>query len=121
MERKTTPPRVRRIVETVLGCKWSLTALTLIDEGTNRPGQMVRSADGLTAKVLNHCLSRLMSFGIVEKKAYPEIPPRVEYHITRFGRRFMRIYEVIDDLERELTSEEEDQHNDEPPIKMTGH
>ena len=46
-----------------------------------------RSAEGLTAKVLSERLVKLDRFGILEKKKFPEIPRRAEYHLTPLGRR----------------------------------
>lgn len=93
-------PTVAYIVEHTLGCKWMLEVLRLIRTGVNRPGAMTRSVEGLTTKVLNERLSDLLNFGIVEKNAYPEIPPRVEYTLTEFGQRFVKILDMIDELEQ---------------------
>lgn len=90
---------VAHIVEHTLGCKWMLKVLCLIREGVNRPGAMTRAVDGLSTKVLNERLSELLNFGIVNKIAYPEIPPRVEYEFTEFGLRFIKILDTIDELE----------------------
>jgi DNA-binding HxlR family transcriptional regulator len=95
----SSQPRVAHIVEHTLGCKWMLEVLRLIRAGINRPGAMTRATGGLTTKVLNERLSDLVNFGIVEKIAYPEIPPRVEYKLTDFGSRFVEILDVIDNLE----------------------
>ena len=90
---------VAYIVEHTLGCKWMLKVLCLIREGVNRPGAMTRAVNGLSTKVLNERLSELLNFGIVNKIAYPEIPPRVEYEFTEFGLRFIKILDTIDELE----------------------
>jgi DNA-binding HxlR family transcriptional regulator len=95
----TSQPNVSHIVEHTLGCKWMLEVLRLIRIGVNRPGAMTRATEGLTTKVLNERLSDLVQFGIVEKVAYPEIPPRVEYELTDFGSRFVEILDVIEKLE----------------------
>jgi DNA-binding HxlR family transcriptional regulator len=95
----SNPQPVAHIVEYTLGCKWMLAVLHLIRAGINRPGAMTRAIEGLTTKVLNERLSDLVNFGIVEKIAYPEIPPRVEYELTDFGSRFVEILDVIDNLE----------------------
>jgi DNA-binding HxlR family transcriptional regulator len=79
------------MVEAIYGCKWSLIVYRLLANGANRPGEMVRSVDGLTTRVLNDCLRKNLDFGIMKRAAYPEIPPRVEYEITDFGRKFIRI------------------------------
>jgi DNA-binding HxlR family transcriptional regulator len=100
--RKTAPLDSARMVETIYGCKWSLTVYQLLKAGINRPGEMVRNVDGLSTKVLNDCLRKNVEFGILEKKSFPEIPPRVEYTITPFGTKFMGVLDILDDLQQEL-------------------
>ncbi len=90
------------MVETVIGCKWSLTVLDLVARDILRPGEMERSIEGLTAKVLNDCLRRLVQFRVLEKRSYPEIPPRVEYSLTEFGRKFRRTLDALDALEADF-------------------
>ena len=102
LSRVSAPERGARMVEAIYGCKWSLTVYRLLANGVNRPGEMVRSVDGLTTKVLNDCLRKNLDFGIINRVAYPEIPPRVEYEITAFGRKFIRILDQIEDLQREI-------------------
>jgi DNA-binding HxlR family transcriptional regulator len=77
-----------RMVEDIIGCKWSLTVLALVAGGVSRPGAMQRRVPGLTAKVLNERLRKLLRFGIIERHVFAEVPPRVEYTLTPFGRRF---------------------------------
>jgi DNA-binding HxlR family transcriptional regulator len=102
ISRVSAPERSARMVETIYGCKWSLTVYRLLANGVNRPGEMVRSVDGLTTKVLNDCLRKNLDFGIINRVAYPEIPPRVEYEITAFGEKFIRILDQIESLQREI-------------------
>lgn len=102
LPRRMAPRHVGRMVETVIGCKWSLTVLDLVERDISRPGEMERSIEGLTAKVLNDCLRRLVQFGVLEKRSYPEIPPRVEYGLTEFGRKFERALDVLDALEADF-------------------
>ena len=85
ISRRLPPRRVGRMVETVVGCKWSLTVIDLVQRGICRPGAMERAVDGLTAKVLNDCLRLLVSYTVLEKHSYPEVPPRVEYAVTSLG------------------------------------
>ena len=77
LSRRLPPRRVGRMVETVVGCKWSLTVVDLVQRGIRRPGAMERTVKGLTAKVLNDCLRLLVSYNVLEKRSYPEVPPRV--------------------------------------------
>ncbi|MBT0962535.1 winged helix-turn-helix transcriptional regulator [Denitromonas iodatirespirans] len=98
--------RSARMVETIYGCKWSLTVYQLLVNGINRPGEMVRSVEGLTTKVLNECLRKNLEFGILERTAYPEIPPRVEYAVTPFGARFIHILDELEKLQDECSDAE---------------
>jgi DNA-binding HxlR family transcriptional regulator len=90
------------MVEDVIGCKWSLTVLALVRSGVNRPGAMEHATPGLSKKVLNERLRKLVRFGVFERIAYAEIPPRVEYRLTEFGKRFSRVIDQVEALERAL-------------------
>ena len=92
------------MVETIYGCKWSLTVYQLLANGINRPGEMVRAVEGLSTKVLNECLRKNVEFGILDKVVFNELPPRVEYHVTPFGEKFLRILDELDKLQHELES-----------------
>ena len=90
------------MVEDIVGCKWSLCVLDLVNRGIVRPGAMQKSIRGLSTKVLNERLRKLTRFGILSRQVYAEVPPRVEYELTPFGRRFTRLLEDIDALEQSL-------------------
>lgn len=93
---------VSRMVEDIVGCKWSLAVIGAIRSGISRPGAIVRTEEGLTQKVLNERLKKLQRYGILEKEIFPETPPRVEYRLTGFGRRFLRILDEIDALQKDV-------------------
>ena len=95
-------PPVATMVEDVVGCKWSLAVLGLVRRGVRRPGAMEHAIDGLTVKVLNERLRKLVRYGILDKVSYAELPPRVEYRLTDFGARFTGILDQIDALQAEL-------------------
>lgn len=95
-------PSVHHMMESVIGCKWSLTVIDLVRRGVHRPGAMEHAIDGLSAKVLNERLVKLVRFGILEKTSFAEVPPRVEYHITPFGREFSQLLDQINQLEKRL-------------------
>jgi len=98
---------VKYMVEDIVGCKWSLSVLDLIDKGVNRPGAMAREVDGLTTKVLNERLRKLLRYKVIAKKEYGEVPPKVEYSFTEFGLKFLKIVNEIRSLEKELSSTED--------------
>lgn len=98
--RAVKTPTVKGMMEDILGCKWSLTVLSLIRKGVRRPGAMEHAVDGLSAKVLNERLRKLVRFGIAEKRTFAEVPPRVEYRLTDFGKKFGSILDQIESLEK---------------------
>lgn len=100
--RKRASENASRMVETIVGCKWSLTVYQLLDNGINRPGEMVRSVEGLTTKVLNECLRKNIEFGILKRHSFPEVPPRVEYSVTSFGSKFIQILDDLEKLQQEI-------------------
>ncbi len=104
--RKSPPQQSARLVETIFGCKWSLTVYQLLSHGINRPGEMVRSVEGLSTKVLNDCLRRNTKFGILERITYNEVPPRVEYRVTAFGEKFIRVLDELEALQEEIDMED---------------
>ena len=105
--RQSSPEKSARMVETIIGCKWSLTVYNLLNENINRPGEMVRNVEGLTTKVLNTCLKKNIEFGILKRESFNEIPPRVEYKITNFGRKFIKIIDQLEILQEEINKNNE--------------
>lgn len=101
-EKKGKPP-VARMVESIIGCKWSLSVIAMIRNGVNRPGMMEREVEGLTTKVLNERLRKLVRYGLAEKKVFPESPPRVEYSLTAFGLKFVEVLDAITRLESDFS------------------
>ena len=98
---------VHQMVESIIGCKWSLTVLSLVRKGVRRPGEMEHAIEGLSGKVLNERLTKLVRFGILEKASFAEVPPRVEYRMTAFGNNFIKLLDDVDQLQHTLN---------EPPI-----
>lgn len=99
-----TTPDVRRMVEDIVGCKWSLGVLDAVKQGIRRPGAMEHHIEGLSKKVLSERLAKLVRYGILERRAFAEVPPRVEYSFTPFGQRLCEVLDRIDELQREWPS-----------------
>ena len=95
-------PDVTEVFENCVGCKWTIHVLTQIRRGVRRPGELVRTAEGLSTKVLNERLGKLVRFGVLAKSSYPEIPPRVEYDLTPFGDRIGQVLDEVHKLKREM-------------------
>ncbi|QDT83931.1 winged helix-turn-helix transcriptional regulator [Gimesia chilikensis] len=92
---------VTEVFEKCLGCRYMVTLLQRIEQGIQRPGQLEKAVEGMTAKVLSERLKRLVEYGVVEKTSYPEIPPRVEYTLSTFGQRLLEIIDEVDILHQE--------------------
>jgi DNA-binding HxlR family transcriptional regulator len=93
---------VAGMLESIVGCKWSMSVLLAIRAGVHRPGALERACEGISTKVLNERLRKLLSFGILRRVAYPQIPPRVEYRLTAFGRRFVKLLDELRRLQADL-------------------
>ena len=83
------PPTGRCPVRDVLsrlGDKWSMLVLvTLNANGTMRFGDIHKTIDDISQRMLTVTLRTLEADGLVERKAYAEVPPRVEYCLTEMG------------------------------------
>lgn len=91
------------MVESIVGCKWSVQLLGLIADGGRRPSAMLRECDGLSSKVMNERLRKFLRFGLVRRSVHGESPPiEVEYHLTPLGERFMGILEEVRKLQEEV-------------------
>lgn len=75
----------------VLKCKWTIAIVNGLNAGQNRPSVLQRELPGLTSKVLTDRLKKLESFGLVERQAFAEVPPRVEYTLTAQGQELVVI------------------------------
>lgn len=78
-----------------IGGKWKPIIIYLIRKGANRFGIMQRGITGITKQMLTKQLRELEADGILNRKIFPEIPPRVEYSFTSFGE---SLFPVIDSM-----------------------
>lgn len=99
---KLAARRVDVLIEDVLGCRWTVSVLRAVAGGVRRPGALERHIDGISTKVLNDRLRAFTRAGIFERVQFPEIPPRVEYRLTRFGKKFLTLLKEVEKLQREL-------------------
>lgn len=82
------PVEVAAMVENIIGCKWSVRLLQLCAEGKRRPSLILRACPGLSAKVMNERLHKMIRFGILQRTVFGEKPPvEVEYRLTNLGNR----------------------------------
>ena len=65
--------------------KWKVLIVRDLLTGTKRFGELKKSVTGITQKVLTNNLKQMEKDGLLKRKAYPEVPPRVEYTLTETG------------------------------------
>jgi DNA-binding HxlR family transcriptional regulator len=79
----------------LLGGKWTLLILFQLNERVLRYGELKRAIPGISEKMLIQELNFLVEHKFISKKAFPEIPPRVEYRLTKLG---LNTLPIIDKL-----------------------
>lgn len=75
-----------QFVVDLLGNKWSILLLRELFEGDRRTYELLAALPGVSTKTLTQRLRELEAQGIIERRIYAEIPPRVEYSLTEKGR-----------------------------------
>ena len=106
METKTVKKELPACpVETTLmliGDKWKVLILRDLLPGTKRFGELKKSIGNVSRKVLTAQLRDMESNGLVNRKVYPEVPPRVEYSLTELGRSLKPILDAMWDWGEEF-------------------
>lgn len=69
----------------LIGTKWKVLIIRDLLTGTKRFGELKKSLDNITQKVLTQNLREMEENGLVDRKVYPEVPPKVEYSLTETG------------------------------------
>ena len=71
---------------TLIGDKWKVLILRDLMPGTKRFGELKKSVGNVSQKVLTAQLRPMEESGLVNRKVYAEVPPRVEYSLTELGK-----------------------------------
>jgi DNA-binding HxlR family transcriptional regulator len=75
---------IREILDLV-GDKWSVLIIGTLAEGNVRYSELADAIPGISQRMLTLTLKHLQRSGLVNRTAYPEVPPRVEYSLTGLG------------------------------------
>ena len=79
----------------LIGSKWTVLIIRDLSTGTKRFGELKKSLGNITQKVLTHNLKELEKNGLIVRKVYPEVPPRVEYSLTETGHSLQPILDAM--------------------------
>ncbi len=83
------------IVINFIGNKWKIFILRDLFTGTKRFGELKKSLNGISQKVLTDNLRQMENDGIINRKVYAQVPPKVEYSLTEMG---MSLKPILDSL-----------------------
>ncbi|MEL7003326.1 MAG: helix-turn-helix domain-containing protein [Bacteroidota bacterium] len=75
--------------------RWKLVIIWQIRDQVGRFGELQRSIPGISKKMLSQQLKELERDGFIHREIFAEMPPRVEYSLTEFGRSFLPVLERI--------------------------
>jgi DNA-binding HxlR family transcriptional regulator len=75
-----------RQVLTLLADRWTMLVIYALSRGVRRHGELKRMIGGISQKMLTHTLRSLERDGLVKRRVYAVVPPRVEYTLTPLGR-----------------------------------
>ena len=79
----------------IIGAKWTALLVHDLSEGPRRFSELEHSCSGISPRTLAERLRALEQEGILERRSYPESPPRVEYELTAKGDALLPIIEAM--------------------------
>lgn len=80
---------------TLIGDKWKVLILRDLMPGTKRFGELKKSIGSVSQKVLTAQLRDMEESGLISRKVYAEVPPRVEYTLTELGQSLKPILDAM--------------------------
>ena len=89
----------------IIGGKWKILILYHLCAGTQRFNELRRLLPDITQRMLTLQLQELEDDGIVHREVYPQVPPKVEYSLTAFGKTLIPVIEVMDAWGKQYASE----------------
>lgn len=79
----------------ILNGKWKPVLLNIISMDVQRPSEIFRLVPEASRRVLTVQLKELEQHGIIKKKIYPQLPPKVEYSLTEIGQSLLPIVDAM--------------------------
>jgi DNA-binding HxlR family transcriptional regulator len=85
-----------REVLAMIGDKWALLLMPKLAEGPKRNGELMRALEGVSQKMLTQTLRDMERNGIVLRRDYQQVPPRVDYELTPLGHSLGKVVAALD-------------------------
>src|ERR1041384_5705757 len=89
-----------------IGGKWKLVVLWYLKNGKKRFGELNKLIPDITEKMLSIQLKKLEEDGLIQREVFAEVPLRVEYSLTEFGKSLIPILDAVAKWGRELGDKE---------------
>ncbi len=97
---------LEKAVNTIKG-KWKIAIIWQIHQGNKRPSEFLRGINQVDRRVLNQHLKEMIADGLLTKKSFNELPPKVEYRLTDLGEKLVAILWDLNDWGKLLVEKEE--------------
>ena len=104
METKTLPACPVETTLTLISDKWKVLIIRDLMPGTKRFGELKKSIGGVSQKVLTSQLRQMEESGLLTRRVYPEVPPKVEYTLTELGVSLKPVLDAMRDWGEEYKS-----------------
>ena len=95
IDKKSLPPCPVETMLALMGDKWKVLIVRDLLEGTKRFGELKKSVGTITQKVLTQNLRAMEENGLLTRKVYAEVPPRVEYTLTEVGKSLKPVLDTM--------------------------
>lgn len=79
----------------IIGGKWTAPILWYLIDNTLRYGELKKLLVTISERVLIKELKSLQDWGLIERKSYPEVPPKVEYTLSEYGKTLIPLIKLI--------------------------
>ncbi|ENQ3077384.1 winged helix-turn-helix transcriptional regulator [Bacillus cereus] len=95
----------------VVGGKWKVVILCILLDGTKRTSEIKRAMPSITQKMLTQQLRELEADGIINRTIYNQVPPKVEYSLSEYGKSLTAVLDCMCDwgqnhIEKQLPDKE---------------
>ena len=85
---------------TLIGSKWIILIFRELFTGTKRFSELKRALSGISQKMLTQQLRQMEENGLINRKVYPVVPPKVEYSLTDLGKTFKPVLSSMEEWGR---------------------